>query len=107
MEMDEIGCAELKARLERDDKPLVLDVRETWEVELASIPGAANIPMGEIPARLSELDPGRETVVVCHRGIRSAQVALYLERRGFKRVINLIGGIDAWSREADPSVPRY
>ena len=107
MEIDEIGPMELKARLERDDKPFLLDVREVWEVQMASIAGAANIPMGEIPARLSELDPGKETVVVCHHGIRSAQVAVYLARRGFERVINLIGGIDAWSREADPAVPRY
>ncbi len=107
MEIDEIGAAELKAWLERDEKPLVLDVREAWEVQLASIPGATNIPMGEIPARLSELDPARETVVVCHYGIRSAQVAVYLARRGFERVINLFGGIDAWSREANPAVPRY
>lgn len=107
MEINQIDPAELKARLERDNRPFLLDVREIWEVRIASLPGAANIPMGEIPSRLSELDPARETVVVCHHGIRSAQVAVYLARRGFKRVINLTGGIDAWSREADPCVPRY
>jgi rhodanese-related sulfurtransferase len=107
MELDEIGPVELKARLERDDKPFILDVREPWEVQMASMPGAANIPMGEIPARLSELDSRRETVVICHHGIRSAEVAVYLARRGFERVINLAGGIDAWSREVDPAVPRY
>ncbi len=107
MEIDEIGPAELKARLGLDDEPLLLDVREVWEVELACLPGAANIPMGEIPSRLCELDAGREIVVVCHHGIRSAQVAVYLARQGFERVLNLRGGIDAWSREADASVPRY
>jgi rhodanese-related sulfurtransferase len=63
--------------------------------------------MGDIPSRLSELDPERETIVVCHHGIRSAQVAIYLARMGFERAINLAGGIDGWSLSADPAVPRY
>ena len=58
-------------------------------------------------ARLTELEPNRETVVVCHHGVRSAQVAMYLARMGFEHVLNLSGGIDAWSEEADPSTPRY
>jgi rhodanese-related sulfurtransferase len=63
--------------------------------------------MGDIPSRLTELDPEAEWVVVCHHGIRSAQVAIYLARAGFDRVSNLTGGIDAWALEVDPAMPRY
>lgn len=93
--------------MERGDTPLILDVREMEEVALASFPHAVHIPMGEVPSRLSELDSGREIVVVCHHGIRSAQVAAYLSSVGFERVLNLAGGIDAWSVSVDPAVPRY
>ncbi|HYB90688.1 MAG TPA: rhodanese-like domain-containing protein [Candidatus Binataceae bacterium] len=103
----QIGAAELKARLMRGDRVLIIDVREGEEVALAPFPGAIHIPMGDIPSRLAELDPDRETVVVCHHGIRSAQVANYLAQMGFEHVLNLSGGIDAWSVEADPSMPRY
>lgn len=108
--MADIGAIEpaaLKARLDRGDNVVILDVRESYEVFLASFPGATHIPMGDIPSRLTELDPGRETVVVCHHGIRSAQVAIYLARMGFEHVLNLSGGIDAWSETADPATPRY
>jgi len=103
----EITPAELKARIDRGDRPFILDVREPEEVALAAFPDANNIPMEEIPARMTELDPDRETIVVCHHGIRSAQVAIYLARMGFERAVNLAGGIDAWSVAADPAVPRY
>ncbi len=102
----EISPSELKQRIERGDRPFVLDVREPWEVAAAALPGAINIPMGEIPSRVAELDPDRETVVLCHHGIRSAQVAIYLARIGFERVLNLAGGISAYSA-IDPAVPRY
>jgi rhodanese-related sulfurtransferase len=105
-ELTEIAPAELKRRLDAGEHPLILDVREPWEVAAAALLGAVNIPMGDIPSRLAELDPDRETIVMCHHGVRSAQVAMYLARNGFERVINLRGGIDAWS-EIDPSVPRY
>lgn len=108
--MADIGAIEpvaLKARLDRGDDVVVLDVREPYEVFLASFPGATHIPMGDIPSRLTELDPHRETVVVCHHGVRSAQVAIYLARMGFEHVLNLSGGIDAWSEAADPATPRY
>jgi rhodanese-related sulfurtransferase len=108
--MPDIGAIEpaaLKARLDRGDRVFILDVREPAEIALAPFPGAIHIPMGDIPARLTELDSARETVVVCHHGIRSAQVAAYLARMGFERVLNLSGGIDAWSQTADPSTPRY
>jgi rhodanese-related sulfurtransferase len=97
----------LKARLDRGESVLILDVREPFEIALAPFPGATHIPMGDVPSRLTELDPDRETVVVCHHGVRSAQVAMYLAQNGFERVLNLAGGIDAWSEDADPSTPRY
>jgi rhodanese-related sulfurtransferase len=86
----------------------LLDVREDWEIALAPVPTpTVHIPMGEISDRLSELDPKRETVVICRSGGRSAQVAQYLERQGFTSVFNLAGGILAWSRELDPTIPQY
>jgi len=97
----------LKARLDRGERVLILDVREPFEISLAPFPGATHIPMGDIPSRLTELDPDLETVVVCHHGVRSAQVAMYLARMGFEHVLNLSGGIDAWSESADPTTPRY
>jgi len=85
----------------------LLDVRENWEFQTARIDGSALIPMGEIQARMSELDPASETVVICHHGGRSMQVAMFLERQGFSSVHNLAGGVDAWARSVDPSMPTY
>jgi rhodanese-related sulfurtransferase len=87
--------------------PTVLDVREAWEVATAALPGATAIPMGQITTRTEELDGDGPIVCLCHHGMRSMQVAGYLERRGFTDVWNLTGGIDAWSRQVDPSVPTY
>jgi rhodanese-related sulfurtransferase len=88
-------------------KPLLLDVREPWEYEKARIQGATLIPMREVPARVAEIDDEKEVVAICHHGGRSLQVAMFLEKQGFKRVHNLMGGIDAWSRSVDPAVPLY
>lgn len=85
----------------------LLDVRENWEFQTARIDGSALIPMREIQARMSELDPASETVVICHHGGRSMQVAMFLERQGFSSVHNLAGGVDAWARSVDPSMPTY
>jgi rhodanese-related sulfurtransferase len=87
--------------------PVLLDVREPWEIETAKIAGSTLIPMREIPARSEELDDEAPVVCVCHHGARSAQVAMFLESRGHKNVFNLQGGIDAWSRQVDPAVPTY
>ena len=109
-EIGEIQPLELKARRDRhnaDDRLIVLDVREPEEIAIAPFPDALHIPMSDIPSRLAELDPTAEWVVVCHHGVRSAQVAMYLAHMGFARVSNLIGGIDAWALTADPSTPRY
>jgi rhodanese-related sulfurtransferase len=87
--------------------PLLLDVREPWEFTICRIEGSLNVPMGLIPQHLETLEPGRETVVICHHGVRSAQVGYFLEQAGFEGIINLTGGIDAWSQEVDPQTPRY
>jgi len=106
-DIGEIEPVELRARRDSGDKLLVLDVREPEEIEIAPFPDAIHIPMGDIPSRLTELDPDSEWVVVCHHGVRSLQVASYLARMGFERVSNLSGGIDAWSLTVDPATPRY
>jgi rhodanese-related sulfurtransferase len=86
----------------------LLDVREDWEIELAPVPSpSVRIPMGQIAGRLGELDPAVPTVVICRSGGRSLQVAHYLAGRGFASVANLSGGILAWSRDVDPSIPQY
>jgi rhodanese-related sulfurtransferase len=106
-EISELEPAEVKQRLDRGEVLAVLDVREPEEVRIAALPGAIHIPMNDIPARLSELDRDAQWVVVCHHGIRSAQVAMYLAQMGFRRVANLRGGIEEWSLTVDPAVPRY
>jgi rhodanese-related sulfurtransferase len=105
--MKEISPAELKARMGSATPPEVLDVREQWEWQRAHIAGTRHIPMGEVPEHVKELPRERDVVVFCHHGGRSRQIVLYLEQQGFDRAINLRGGIDAWSREVDPSVPQY
>ncbi|RKP50829.1 rhodanese-like domain-containing protein [Trinickia fusca] len=87
--------------------PVLLDVREPWEITTAQIAGSISIPMRDIPARSEELDDDAEIVCICHHGARSANVAMFLESRGFTKVFNLQGGIDAWSRQVDASVPLY
>jgi rhodanese-related sulfurtransferase len=87
--------------------PFVLDIRETWEIERASIPGTLNLPMSQIVARISELDPKQPVICMCHHGGRSMQVGAWLETQGFVHVTNLTGGIEAWSLEVDATTPRY
>ena len=107
----QLSIAAAQALCAGPQAPLLLDVREPWEAALASLRlqgvDSRLIPMGQIPARLAELDPAQPVVVYCHHGMRSLQVVAFLERQGFESVYNLAGGIDAWSCEADPSVPRY
>lgn len=92
-------------------EPVVLDVREPHELQLASVKAEGfallTIPMGAIPPRLSELDPQQPIACLCHHGGRSMQVASFLQSRGFKYVANIAGGIHAWSAEVDPSIARY
>lgn len=105
-----ISPRELHARLHAGtgaSRPVVLDVREPQEIAIARFPGALEIPMGEITGRVAEVPRDVDVVVLCHHGMRSAQVAGFLARQGYDRLANLSGGIDAWSLEVDPQVPRY
>jgi rhodanese-related sulfurtransferase len=106
--MREMRPAELQAYLAAaDEVPLLLDVREPWEFDICRLPDSQLIPMGQILLQLDRLSPDRETVVICHHGIRSRVVAMQLERAGFGRVINLAGGVEAWAREVDRDMPVY
>jgi rhodanese-related sulfurtransferase len=99
---------QLNERLQQQgQQPLLLDVREPWEFNICAINNSQLIPMGQIATKLEDLDPQRETVVICHHGIRSRSVAMYMERHGFSDVINLAGGVEAWSREIDLDMPTY
>ncbi len=104
----EISVGELKRRLDAKEALVLLDVREPHESEIAHIAGARLIPLGELPASLNSLSNGGHAMVVhCHTGVRSAYAVRLLEEAGFRNVCNLAGGIDAWSEQIDPSVPRY
>ena len=99
--------AALKARMEAGTPPVILDVREPFEHAICRIPGARLIPLGELPGRLSELNPGDEIVVHCKSGGRSARAVALLREHGYGRAANLTGGILAWINEIDPSLLRY
>jgi rhodanese-related sulfurtransferase len=105
--MDGITPQELKARLDRNDRPLLLDVRQDWETRLCRLENAVHIPIEEIELRTDELSADDEIVVYCHQGVRSAAVADYLRQLGFKNVKNLVGGLDHWARTVDPTMRRY
>lgn len=98
---------ELATHIRDGHTPVLLDVREPWEVNVCSLPGAVQIPMRDLPARLAELNKDAEIVVICHHGVRSYHAARYLESVGFGNVINLSGGVAAWADEVDPAMPRY
>jgi rhodanese-related sulfurtransferase len=102
-----ISARALQEKLAQHEDFLLLDVREAHEYAYAHIEPSVLIPLQQIPARLTEIDAQREVVVLCHHGMRSQQAAEYLVRNGVQRVFNLTGGIDAWSTQCDPSVPRY
>ncbi len=104
----ELTPAEFVTRRAAGEMMTLVDVREPWEVQLAPAPtDFVHIPMGDISARLNELDPNAELVVLCRSGARSGQVAAFLDSRRFKSVANLAGGILEWSRTLDPSIPQY
>lgn len=103
----EMSPKEFVLRARSDPSPVLLDVREDWELAIAQVGDAVHIPMGEVPSRLGELDKEREIVVMCRSGGRSATVARYLEQQGYAKVWNLAGGILAWSEQLDPSMAQY
>ena len=103
----EISPADTAALL-RENKTRLIDVRETWEHSTAHIENSTLMPMGDVPARAHlELDPEEHITVLCHHGQRSLNVTAWLRNQGFENVQSLRGGIDAWSAEVDPNVPRY
>ncbi|MGC3981618.1 MAG: rhodanese-like domain-containing protein [Steroidobacteraceae bacterium] len=106
MTIPEITAAEFIQRRDRGDSLTLLDVREDWEMSVASVQGVVHIPMAQVQARLSELDRNTEIVVLCRSGRRSLEVAKLLQLNGFQ-AINLAGGILSWSRDIDPSIPTY
>ena len=106
--MRELTPDECKSYLEQaEPRPLLLDVREPWEYQIVHLEDSQLVPMREIPALVETLDPHQEIIVVCHHGIRSRQVAQFLEHQGFSDVVNLTGGLDAWARHTDTSLPTY
>ncbi len=104
---DDLTPPELVDRRAAGEDWQLVDVREAWERDIASIPWATAIPMSEVHARVKELDRNRPVAVLCHSGIRSAVVAAWLRELNFASVANVTGGIDAWSTSVDPSIPRY
>lgn len=110
--MDQITPQALKDVLDGDGKIdnrrlLLLDVREPWEQAICRINDSELLPMRQVPASAAQLDQERPVVVICHHGIRSQQVARFLDQQGFKRVINLRGGIAAWASDVEPDMPTY
>src|ERR1044072_8032827 len=106
--MDEITPAELKQRLDNGDDIQIVDVREDNEVAFCRIPDSIHIPLGQVLNRMDEIDPGRETVVHCKMGGRSARAIDALQRSGFTgKLMNLKGGIIGWSNDVDPTMPKY
>ncbi len=109
--MHSLQPTELSAFVQSEPQAQLLDVREDWELQLCQLnlagARALSIPMQQVPGRLHDIDPAQPVVCICHHGVRSAQVVAFLERQGYGRAYNLTGGIDAWSTQVDPGVPRY
>ena len=105
--MKTISAKELKIKLEAGEKPVLLDVREAWEFETCHIEGSINISMSNVQKMLDELDTADDTIVICHHGMRSFQVASYLEANGYVNISNLEGGVDAWAVSVDKDMPQY
>lgn len=97
----------LKQRLDRGDKLELIDVRETWEFEICHIDGSRNIPMMDIESSLETIDQSVDTVMICHHGMRSLQVAGFLESLGYQHMINLDGGMHRWAQTVDPDMTQY
>jgi molybdopterin/thiamine biosynthesis adenylyltransferase/rhodanese-related sulfurtransferase len=104
---DSVSPTELAASIERGDELVLLDVREPWEAEIASLPGALLVPLGSLESVVDKLDAAEDFVVYCHHGVRSESALQFLRGRGFEHAKHLAGGIDAWSRDVDPAVARY
>ena len=102
-----ISPKELKARLDKGDELVLVDVREDWEYSLAKLDGSILIPLGTLPQSLAQLNRDSEIIAICHHGMRSADATNFLLQQGFQNVKNLVGGIDAWSTQIDGTISRY
>lgn len=110
--MQQISAPQLKSWLDECAagtriKPQLLDIREPWEFDVCRIPDTKLMPMRSVPVRFMELDRDADTVVICHHGARSYQVALFLEQQGFTKILNLYGGVAAWAQQVDTTMPTY
>jgi rhodanese-related sulfurtransferase len=103
----EVAPAQFVATLAGQPQTLLIDVRESWELDIARLPQAVHVPMAEVPDRLAEIGRDRDVVVMCRSGARSLTVARYLEAQGYRSVANLSGGILAWQRDVDRSLATY
>jgi rhodanese-related sulfurtransferase len=103
----QITAKEVNERVARGDKLLLVDVREQWEFDLCRIPGAKLIPLGTIPANLNAFLDAEEVICYCHHGMRSLDAAVWLRQQGVDSAKSMVGGIERWSAEIDPNVPRY
>ena len=103
----EIDPVEVKAKMDRGDQFVLIDVREPHEYQICSIPNAKLIPLGDLPKRINELNSADEIVAHCKSGMRSAKAVEFLRQTGFTKVHNLAGGINAWAERVDPKVPKY
>jgi rhodanese-related sulfurtransferase len=102
------ALAELLSGSHSAPRPVLLDVREPWEMDAAPFPGSTPMPMGDVPSRAhAELDPDLAIITICHHGVRSMSVAAWLRREGFELAQSLAGGTEAWARSVDPTMPRY
>jgi rhodanese-related sulfurtransferase len=103
----QISAKEVNERVGRGDKLLLVDVREQWEYDLSKIPGAKLIPLGALPASLNTLLDADEVICYCHHGMRSLDAVVWLRQQGVENAKSMAGGIERWSVEVDPQVPRY
>ena len=106
-QVPEITCTDLKKKIDAKKPFVLIDVREPHEFQISRIPGSTLIPLGDVPKRWQEIPTDKEIVLHCKAGIRSAKALLFLQQQGYKNLLNLKGGIDAWAEEVDPSLPRY
>ncbi len=107
MSIQHLNPADVVALLAGADAPIIIDVREQWEYDLVHLPVSTLIPLNSLSAKASDLDPSRSYALLCHHGMRSEMAANWLMQHGFSRLINIDGGIDAWSMDVDPALPRY
>tara|TARA_Y100000588_G_scaffold133098_1_gene145959 strand:- start:136 stop:618 length:483 start_codon:yes stop_codon:yes gene_type:complete len=103
----ELDATELQKKLENGSSPIIIDVREDFELEISKIEGSLHIPMNQIPNRINELNPENDYVIMCRTGVRSSQICEFLSNQNFRSIANLSGGINEWAKKIDSSLPVY